>query len=1167
MQAKTLLNINHPILHSFVLNVPKFLKSIISLLLFITLQISAQTLIPLTTDMITNESDIGNATQIADEQETSGDPANNTGGQPFSTWYTGFNATNYPARAYIDLGAFHDLTDIYVFDLNNSGILSIEYGSPGSWIPLTSINLNKYLKWKGTSVDVQTQYLRLTRESAGAIFSEVVLYGGLTPPPSEKLFLAPSMMTNEMSIGDPSMLVDEQTTAGNPSEGTGGNPTTTWFTNWNPSSHPANAYIDLGEMHQITQVFLRDYGNKGDFEVSYGSPGNWTLALTDDLKKFQKWKEHNVDLQTQYLRFTRKSGGSNCSEVVLYGYSLDTPPDNIPPAAVSDLVATTTTENSIEFQWTAPGDDDMIGTANSYDLRYSTDLIDNNNFDSATPYNNPPTPSIAGSIEMGILENLASNATYYFAIKTMDAQGNISSLSNVLTATTDEDTGEPMVSYKIPINASMVVNESNLGDAGKLADEQTTAGDPINNPSGKPTSLWFTGWNPVNYPAYAYLDLGEEYTITSIFLFDTFNSGNVTISYGGPNNWTPLFNNFMPKYLKWHQHDTQVTTQYLRVTRASGGANTSEIVLYGYEANPSTSPPNPVLDLSTSIPTPYSVQLQWTVPTEIGASSATNYDLRYSTAPIDADNFEAATVTSDLPTPAISGETETFTLNNLQSNTLYYFAIKSLNEDNLASDISNIATGTTLDVLPNNQFIIPVDSNFVVNESGFGNPKLLFDEAELAGDPANNNSGGANTLWLPAFLEHPASTYIDLKQTFLIDAIYLFDIIGSDDFIIEYGEPDAWQNLATVTLDNLFIWTSVQTHVETRYLRFTRTSFDSNTREIVLYGSAAGLDPGPPADIADLTVTPSSTFATLEWTAPGDDENTGTATSYDIRYSTAPITNENFEAATPTEAPTPNIAGSSESAIVYNLAQNTTYYFALKTTDEMDYTSDISNVVNTTTNSDVDVTPPAAITDLVVTSITATSATLRWTTVGDDDHIGTAKSYDIRMSLETITPSNFFRAIPVKGEPIPITNGLMQTITVNQLPTNTNICFAMKTWDEVPNISDISNVICIDTEELETESKIPLNPSMVVNESGLGEPENLVDEQEIAGEPATSSGGSPATTWTTPLENNTPYPIHAYIDLGQPYIVTKVFLRDIVGQAPMTISHGYPGHWTELFTD
>ncbi len=1114
--------------------------------------------------MVTNEAGIGDATKIVDEPIEAGDPANGTGGQPFNTWYTGFNSNNYPASAYINLGEQYDLTDIYVFDLNNSGQLTVEYGSPGSWLPLTSFNLNKFLKWKGKSVNISTQYLRLTRETSGATFSEIVLYGSTS---SQKLVLEPVMMTNEMTLGDPVMLVDEQTEAGDPANNAGGNPTTTWFTNWIPSSHPANCYIDLGKTHQIDQIFLRDYSNSGDFEVSYGSPDNWTLLLTEDLKKFQKWKKHTVNVQTRYLRFTRLSGGANASEVVLYGYAIGGGEQDVtPPVAVSDLASNNITETSLNLQWTAPGDDGSTGTATSYDLRFSTNPIDNNNFDVTASVGNMPIPSNADSLETLAVDNLLPNTTYYFALKTSDEEGNTSTLSNILTVTTEESNVPPSTPFKIPLNPSMMVNESSLGDAGKLIDEQALAGEPAENTGGNPTTLWFPGWGTNAHPASAYIDLGEMHILTSIYLFDIYNSGDIVISYGSPGNWIPVLTDPLKKFLKWRQHDTNINTQYLRITRQGGGANTSEIVLYGYT---SLAPaPDAIIDLETSLPTPYSLQLDWTVPTSnIGGKTADSYDLKYSTAPIDESNFDSATAVHGLQAPANAGDPENFLLDSLEANTTYYFAIKSINGNSDASEISNIATGTTLDILPNNQFVIPVDTNEIVNESGFDNPRLLFDEPELAGDPANNNSGGANTLWLPSFLEHPASAYVDLKQTFLIDAIYLFDILGTDDFIIEYGIPGDWQHLATINLDKIFIWNSVQTHVETRYLRFTRTSFDSNTREIVLYGSAAGLDPAPPAAITDLSATPSSTFATLSWTAPGDDLNTGTATSYDIRYSTTPITSENFDAATPTETPAPSIAGSSETANIYNLAQNTTYYFAMTTSDENGYTSEISNVVNITTTSDTDVIPPAAITDLVATTITSNSITFQWTTVGDDDHTGTAEDYDMRMSLENITPVNFFRAIPIQGEPIPIANGLVQTITVNQLPANTNICFAIKTWDEVPNISDISNVICIDTEELEEESKIPLNPSMIVNESGLGVPENLVDEQGIAGEPATSSGGSPGTTWTTPLENNVAYPIHAYVDLGQPYIVTKVFLRDVIGQAPMTVSYGYPGRWTELFTD
>src|SRR2546428_7758698 len=53
-----------------------------------------------------------------------------------------------------------------------------------------------------------------------------------------------------------------------------------------------------------------------------------------------------------------------------------------------------------------------------------------------------------------------------------------------------------------------------------------------------------------------------------------------------------------------------------------------------------------------------------------------------------------------------------------------------------------------------------------------------------------------------------------------------------------------------------------------------------------------------PANVRDLSVTDiSNTSMALSWTAPGDDDSTGTATKYDFRYSTVPITN--WDEATP----------------------------------------------------------------------------------------------------------------------------------------------------------------------------------------------------------------------------------------------------------------------------
>jgi hypothetical protein len=98
----------------------------------------------------------------------------------------------------------------------------------------------------------------------------------------------------------------------------------------------------------------------------------------------------------------------------------------------------------------------------------------------------------------------------------------------------------------------------------------------------------------------------------------------------------------------------------------------------------------------------------------------------------------------------------------------------------------------------------------------------------------------------------------------------------------------------------------------------------------------------------------------VTWTAPGDDNNTGTATAYDLRYSTSAITSGNFSSAMQIiGVPAPSVAGSLESMTVSGLSPLTTYYFALKTSDEVPNTSAISNVPSgTTMESEANITIP-----------------------------------------------------------------------------------------------------------------------------------------------------------------------------------------------------------------
>jgi len=120
--------------------------------------------------------------------------------------------------------------------------------------------------------------------------------------------------------------------------------------------------------------------------------------------------------------------------------------------------------------------------------------------------------------------------------------------------------------------------------------------------------------------------------------------------------------------------------------------------------------------------------------------------------------------------------------------------------------------------------------------------------------------------------------------------------------------------------------------------------------------TSAYYDVTPPASVTDLNVTGSSLFTiTVNWTAVGDDSTSGTASYYDIRYSTSLITEGNWvDAGTCSNEPLPQPAGSTETFTIYPLYAGTTYYVAMKVGDETLNWSSLSNCASgSTTESQV----------------------------------------------------------------------------------------------------------------------------------------------------------------------------------------------------------------------
>ncbi|HZG76888.1 MAG TPA: choice-of-anchor Q domain-containing protein, partial [Paenibacillus sp.] len=108
--------------------------------------------------------------------------------------------------------------------------------------------------------------------------------------------------------------------------------------------------------------------------------------------------------------------------------------DTEAPAAISDLQVSQAMLRSAKLTWTAPGDDGASGTAAGFEVRYSTSPITASNWASASLVEDKLPQKPAGSAMAFKVKELTAGTTYYFAVKTKDAVGNVSGLSNVVSA-------------------------------------------------------------------------------------------------------------------------------------------------------------------------------------------------------------------------------------------------------------------------------------------------------------------------------------------------------------------------------------------------------------------------------------------------------------------------------------------------------------------------------------------------------------------------------------------------------------------------------------------------------------------------------------------------------------------------------------------------------------
>jgi len=110
----------------------------------------------------------------------------------------------------------------------------------------------------------------------------------------------------------------------------------------------------------------------------------------------------------------------------------------IPPDAITDLSAAEVGPVSVTLEWSATGANGLEGEASTYDIRYSSTLIDDDNFDNAIIAFNTINPNPVGSMETFKIIGLSPVTRYYFAIKAKNFLGNKSNISNITEVTTTD---------------------------------------------------------------------------------------------------------------------------------------------------------------------------------------------------------------------------------------------------------------------------------------------------------------------------------------------------------------------------------------------------------------------------------------------------------------------------------------------------------------------------------------------------------------------------------------------------------------------------------------------------------------------------------------------------------------------------------------------------------
>lgn len=341
-----------------------------------------------------------------------------------------------------------------------------------------------------------------------------------------------------------------------------------------------------------------------------------------------------------------KDAGTNAASAVEVPLTTDIEP----PAAVTNVAATSPTGNSVTLTFTAVADDAnhaASGPATSYQVRHHSSAITESNWASATPATFSATPGAPGAAESVQVTGLATETAYHFALRAVDDAGNVGGVSNSDSATTLADGTPP---------------------SGTLAVSSSTHTSGVASPATSAVLTWGGISDGESSITYRY-KVSDQATYTVTSADDAVTGTSITLS------------------------SLADGSRYVHLAGFSAGGSRQAAP---FQVVTDTVAPAKVTDLAAGDAGPLSITLTWKAPGDDGGSgTAKDYQLYRSESAFIASGLADVPLVSGVVAPAAAGTVQSFEVTGLSPDTEYHFAIRARDDAGNAGALSSVVVTST----------------------------------------------------------------------------------------------------------------------------------------------------------------------------------------------------------------------------------------------------------------------------------------------------------------------------------------------------------------------------------------------------------------------------------------------------------------------------------------